>query len=69
MISSANQWTGFYMIESYEASQKSKGNQTIKFSLLIECNMRNVFLQKSCRKWSRKTSSRTFFLKKKLYMK
>ena len=29
---------------------KSKGNQTIKFSQLIEYNVRNNFLQKSCQK-------------------
>ena len=25
----------------------SKGNQTMKFGQLIECNMRNIFLEKS----------------------
>ena len=23
-------------------------NQTVKFGLLVECNMRNIFLKKSC---------------------
>ena len=26
---------------------RSKGNQTMKFGQLIECNMRNIFLEKS----------------------
>ena len=29
---------------------RSKGNQTMKLGQLIEDNMRNIFLQKSCRK-------------------
>ena len=37
---------------------QSKGNQTTKFSQLIEYNKRNIFLQKLCRKWDKKTSSR-----------
>ena len=43
----------------------SKGNQIIKFGQLIECNKINIFLQKSCRKWGRETSSmpRFVFLK------
>ena len=27
---------------------RSKGNQTMKFGQFIECNMRNIFLEKSC---------------------
>ena len=38
-----------------------KGNQTMKFGQLIEYNKRNIFLQKLCRKWGRKTS--LYFLK------
>ena len=30
---------------------RSKGNQTMKFRQLIECNMRNVFLEKSYTKY------------------
>ena len=41
---------------------RSKDNQTMKFGQLIECNNRNTFLQKSCRKWGRGTSSRHFFV-------
>ena len=29
---------------------RSKGNQTMKFCQLIEYNVRNIFLQKSCKK-------------------
>ena len=29
---------------------QSKGNQTMKFGQLIECNKRNIFFQKLCRK-------------------
>ena len=32
---------------------RSKDGQTIKFCQLIEYNNINIFLQKSCRKWSR----------------
>ena len=28
-------------------TSRGKGNQTIKFGQLIECNMRNIFLEKS----------------------
>ena len=35
---------------------RSKGNQwNLKFVQLIEYNQGNIFLQKSCRKWSRET--------------
>ena len=37
-------------------------NQTMKFALLIEYNKTNIFLQKSCRKWRRETSSRSLFV-------
>ena len=30
---------------------RSRGNQTMKFGQLIEYNMRNIFLKKSCIKW------------------
>ena len=41
---------------------QSKGNQTIKFDKSIEYNKRNIFLQKSCRKWDRETSSGHLFV-------
>ena len=49
---------------------QSKGNQTMKFSQLIEYNKRNNFLQKLCGKWGRRTSSRPLFVfEKKLSMR
>ena len=44
----------------------SKGNQTMKFCQLIECNMRNIFLEKSCTKCGGETSPRPFSEKLKL---
>ena len=38
---------------------QSKNNQTIKCDQLIKYNKRNIFLQKLCGKWGRKTSSRS----------
>ena len=38
-----------------------KDSQTMKIGQLIEYNKRNIFLQKSCRKWGRETSSRRVF--------
>ena len=37
---------------------RSKGNQTMKFSQLIECNIINNFLEKSYTKWGGETSPR-----------
>ena len=45
---------------------RSKGNQTIKFGQLIECNMRNIFLEKSYTKCGGETSPRPFSEKWKL---
>ena len=42
---------------------RSKGNEAMKFTQLIEYNVRNTFLQKSCRKWGKKTSFRPLFFK------
>ena len=41
---------------------QSKGNQTMKFGQLIEYGKKNIFLQTLCRKWDRKTSSRSHFV-------
>ena len=43
----------------------SKGNQTMKYGQLIECSMRNIFLEKSYRKCDRETSLRIFSQKLK----
>ena len=37
---------------------RSIGNQTMEFGQVMEYNKRNIFLQKSCKKWDRETSSR-----------
>ena len=39
----------------------NKGNQTMKFDQLIKQIVKNIFLQKSCRKLGRETSSRPLF--------
>ena len=44
---------------------QSKGNQTIKFSQLIEYNKGNMFFQKLCGKLGRETSSRPLFIFKR----
>ena len=41
----------------------SKNNQTMKLGKIIEYNKRNIFIQKSCGKWGRETSSRPIILK------
>ena len=45
---------------------RSKGNQTMKIGQLIECNMRNIFLEKSYTKCGGETSPRSFSEKLKL---
>ena len=45
---------------------RRKGNQTMKFGQLIECSMRNIFLEKSYIKYGGKTSPRSFSEKLKL---
>ena len=59
--------TNNYYIYIAHISQ-SKDNQAMKFGQLIKCNMGIIFLQKSCRKWGKETSSRPLFVFwKKLY--
>ena len=45
---------------------RSKGNPTMKFSQLIECYMRHIFLEKSYAKCGGETSPRHFSEKSKL---
>ena len=45
---------------------RSKGDQTIKFGQLIECNMINIFLEKPYTKCDGDTSPRPFSRKLKL---
>ena len=42
---------------------RSKNNQTMKYGQLIECNMRNIFREKSYTKCGEETSPRPFFWK------
>ena len=44
---------------------RSKGKQTIKFGQLIEYNMSNILLEKSCAKGGGEASSRPFYKKSK----
>ena len=44
-------------------------SQPIKFGQLIENGARNIFLQKSCSKWSREISYNAFLFLKKLKMR
>ena len=39
-----------------------KDNQTMKFGQLIKYNVKSIFLQKSCRKHGKETSSRPPFV-------
>ena len=41
---------------------ESKDNQAMKFDHLTDHNMRNIFLQKSCKKWGREASFRPIFV-------
>ena len=45
---------------------RSKGNQSMKLGQLIECNMGNIFLEKSYTKCGGETSPRPFSEKLKL---
>ena len=56
--------TGLQIIAIHILSNitQSKGNQTMKFSQLIESNKRSIFLQKLCEKWGKETSSRPLFI-------
>ena len=45
---------------------RSTGNQTMKFDPLVECNMRNTFLEKLYTKCGRETSPKSFSEKLKL---
>ena len=46
------QAVGIHILPNISQSKgnQTKGNETIKFGQLIEYNMRNIFLQKLCKK-------------------
>ena len=48
---------------------RSEGNQIMKCDQVTEYNKRNIFLQKSCRKWGRETSPRPLCFLKKRYIR
>ena len=45
---------------------RNNGNQSMKFGQLIECNIRNIFLEKLFTKCGGETSPRSFSEKMKL---
>ena len=54
------------VIHIFPNISRSKGNQTIKFGQLIECNMRNLFLEKIKHKMWWRNQSETLSEKLKL---
>ena len=58
-----NQTIAMYILPNIS---RSKDDQKIKCGQLIECNMRNIFLEKSYTKCSAETISRPLFEKSKL---
>ena len=58
--------TGTIIIHILPNILRSKGNQAIKFGQLIEYNIKNIFLEKSCTKCDEETSPRFFSEKLKL---
>ena len=58
MTSQSGQQT--IVIHALPNISRSKDNQTMKFGQLIECNMRNIFLEKSYTKCGGETSPRPF---------
>ena len=54
--------TGKQSVHLLPNISKSKGNQIVKFGQLIDYNVRNMFVQRSCRKWGRNTRSRPLFV-------
>ena len=53
-------------IQLFPNISRCKGNQTMKFDQLIDCNMRNIFLEKSHAKCGGETTHRPFPKKSKL---
>ena len=59
-------WKQTITIHVFPNISRSKDNQTIKFCQLIECNMRNICLEKSYTKCGGEASPRSFSEKLKL---
>ena len=49
-----------FLIKILPNISRSKGNQTMKFSQLKQCNIRNIFHEKSCKRCGRETITRPF---------
>ena len=58
----ATSWEQTIAIYKLPIISRSKNSPTMKFIQLTECNMKYIFLQKSCRKRDRETSLRSFFI-------
>ena len=56
------------VIHMFANISRSKENQTMEFGELIECNMWNIFLEKSYTKCGVEISPRTFSEKLKLFI-
>ena len=54
------------VINILQSDSRDQGNRAMKFGHLITYSVRNIFLQKSCRKWGGETSSRPLVFLKKL---
>ena len=50
-------------IHTFSNIRRSKSNQTRKYGQLIEYNMKNIFVEKSCSKCGGETISTPFFVK------
>ena len=59
-------WKQTVTIHILSSISRIKANQTMKFGQLLECNMRNIFLEKSCTKCGGENSPRPFSEKLKL---
>ena len=53
-------------IHIFRSISKSEDKQTVKLGHLIECNMRNIFLEKSYTKYGGEASPRPFYKISKL---
>ena len=54
------------MIHILSNISRSKGNQSMNFGQLIEYNVKNIFLEKSCIIYDEEASPRPFYEKSKL---
>ena len=63
-IYNVTDWQQIITIYILPTVSRRKGNQTLKFGLLIEYNMRNILLEKLYTKYVGEDSSWPFYLKK-----